>query len=451
MSKYEKHFLKVICLWILFLSVFPITSAYAVTVGFEWDPNSCPPQGYELYARLEGKSYDYSQPVYRGEESFCSIELEEDGIKRYFVVRAFVGTEFSDNSNEISYTPQLEGNTPSNNFDQDVDAGSGNGDLTAQWPNSDEAVELDPVLILDYDNLTLPHTILWQVSTEIDMTPLVLSITTSSDSLSFKVPKLVFDTDTQYYWQAKFYNVNGELINTSDIASFITVESQLSNDKDSDGIPDHQKIEEESDLDGDGVADMMQHDLMCVKTAKGDARICIKCLSPGALPVAITALDDTDFSYTLNRPDVMTYGLISFKLFLDAEVESTDVGVFFSEPAPVDTAWYKYDRNDGWTLFKSAVFSEDRRSVTFTLADGDFGDEDGIRNGIIVDPSGLGAIAPKPGTSTHPYPSTDNSSCYINSLTAEDKANSTTAACGLLILLIVVFSGSVVRLFGGRE
>ena len=77
--------------------------------------------------------------------------------------------------------------------------------------------------------------------------------------------------------------------------------------------------------------------------------------------------------------------------------------VYLPEAAPEDYHWYKYNADTGvWTNYseetgengeKGAVFNETRDQVTITLIDGGMGDDDGIANGIIVDPSGLAAVS----------------------------------------------------------
>jgi hypothetical protein len=60
--------------------------------------------------------------------------------------------------------------------------------------------------------------------------------------------------------------------------------------------------------------------------------------------------------------------------------------------------WWKFDKmKGGWYDYAGyhgdeslVVFSSDRRKVTLKLKDGGYGDSDGVANGRIVDPSGLG-------------------------------------------------------------
>jgi hypothetical protein len=87
------------------------------------------------------------------------------------------------------------------------------------------------------------------------------------------------------------------------------------------------------------------------------------------------------------------YGLIHFKLRLNETGAEATVMVHFSEPAPAGSKWYKFDPlAETWLDYSDyAVLSGDRKSVALTITDGGIGDLDGIANGIIIDPSGLGA------------------------------------------------------------
>ena len=50
---------------------------------------------------------------------------------------------------------------------------------------------------------------------------------------------------------------------------------------------------------------------------------------------------------------------------------------------------YKYLTDSGWQVYDYAVFAPNRKSVTLMLEDGGAGDEDGVVNGVIVDPIGV--------------------------------------------------------------
>ena len=108
------------------------------------------------------------------------------------------------------------------------------GEVSVVWPSDDQGVDLAPVLIISSKSKRLPPTIIWRISTKEDMSPIVLSVPTTDHNLSFQVPELVLDTDTQYFWQAKIYDENGQLIDRTEVAPFLTILYSQSDDKDSD-------------------------------------------------------------------------------------------------------------------------------------------------------------------------------------------------------------------------
>jgi hypothetical protein len=101
-------------------------------------------------------------------------------------------------------------------------------------------------------------------------------------------------------------------------------------------------------------------------------------------------------------PDELIYGLIDMQLKPDTVGGTVKVTVYLENPAPAGYTWYKYGPNKGWYDYSDYVeFNDNRDQVTLTLVDGGIGDDDGIANGVILDPSGLGTV---PITST-PTPS----------------------------------------------
>ena len=73
-------------------------------VTLAWDPNDPTPNGYRIYQRNDGQAYDYTQPVWTGPNSTCTIYNLDHDTAYYFVVRAYAGTDESADSNEISFT-----------------------------------------------------------------------------------------------------------------------------------------------------------------------------------------------------------------------------------------------------------------------------------------------------------------------------------------------------------
>ena len=109
---------------------------------------------------------------------------------------------------------------------------------------------------------------------------------------------------------------------------------------------------------------------------------------------------------------------------MDQPGDQAEITVYFSEPAPQNGTWFKYDPIEAtWTDFSSQTdFSGDRLSVTLYLEDGGEGDADGIANGIIVDPSGVGVSSSSSGSSSGGDIAGTDSSCFISTASSPEGA-----------------------------
>jgi hypothetical protein len=114
-------------------------------------------------------------------------------------------------------------------------------------------------------------------------------------------------------------------------------------------------------------------------------------------------MDPATIPDTSDMPRDFPMGLIDFQVKTDMIGGTVTMTVYLAEAAPDDYHWYKYNAVAGvWTNYseeigpngeKGAVFNEARDQITITLVDGGMGDDDGIANGIIVDPAGLAAAS----------------------------------------------------------
>lgn len=230
---------------------------------------------------------------------------------------------------------------------------------------------------------------------------------------------LILDPESTYYWRVRFIDNQGGESLWSETSSFTCVNYLDAGDEDANGILDSQQVVDTTvDLDGNQEPDAGQSNLMCVATSD-QINSHMSVMSPDA-EVQLVGLrslttDDIGRGLDVNRPDTLT-GLISFKVFLNEGVTTANIIVYFSVEVPEDAAYY-YHTEDGWVAYSNAVFSDDRRSVTITLEDGGDGDQDGVRNGVIVDPAGLGYSSRSGGSGS--YGASDNASdetsCFINS------------------------------------
>ena len=81
------------------------SAAYAIQVSLAWDPPATgTPDGYRLFYRLQGQSYNYSQPAWQGSTTTGTISNLQD-TTTYFVVRAYNASGESGDSNEATYQP----------------------------------------------------------------------------------------------------------------------------------------------------------------------------------------------------------------------------------------------------------------------------------------------------------------------------------------------------------
>ena len=72
-------------------------------VTLSWDPNDPTPEGYRIFQRMEGQSYDYSQPCWTGSDTQGTVYNLDWDTTYYFVVRAYEGDLESADSEEVSY------------------------------------------------------------------------------------------------------------------------------------------------------------------------------------------------------------------------------------------------------------------------------------------------------------------------------------------------------------
>ena len=130
-------------------------------------------------------------------------------------------------------------------------------------------------------------------------------------------------------------------------------------------------------------------DVLALESSTGES-IGIKIISGGNL-VSLKIIDPQTIADTKNRPDDLIYGLLDMTIKTDTVGGTVTLTVYLPNPAPDYYTWCKYSPTNGWRDFSNnIVFNDTRDQVTITLTDGGAGDDDGVANGIIVDPSGLG-------------------------------------------------------------
>jgi len=229
----------------------------------------------------------------------------------------------------------------------------------------------------------------WQISSVSDFSSNELRVTSSVFLTSLTVPRLVLDEGTMYYWEARFQDSNGAWSEWSTTYFFMTITT--TNDQNGNGIPDSQE-NNTVDMDKDGTPDSQQDHIKSLNTVVGNGQIgvSIKGVETVTSIRSIESIDQETISI-LSRPHSMPLGLIALKLEMTNPGDSAEITVYFSQAAPSDAVYYKYQSNYGWQDYSGhATFNGDRDSVKLYVQDGGPGDADGEANGVIVDPGGFG-------------------------------------------------------------
>ena len=255
-----------------------------------------------------------------------------------------------------------------------------------------DRVELTPVLVAgmyvdtDHDDHFQSQ---WQISTESNFSTLVLDEASQIQLTAYSVGEMVLDVDTVYYWRVKFIDDRNGASDWSQPATFTTIAAESAGDPNYNGIPDAQEVGDSVDVNENGVADYLEDNLMSVNTIEGQTIVGVEVISDNVTLVSVKSLA-TDL--IPDQSVKMGFGLIGFKLYLESGVKTAVVKIHFSTRVPKDAQLYKYISDTGWEVYGNAVFAPNRKSVTMILEDGGMGDEDGVENGVIVDPSGIAYV-----------------------------------------------------------
>ena len=270
-----------------------------------------------------------------------------------------------------------------------TDSGSAPEAPVIESASDAERVSLTPVLLCGgyFDSDTDGHyQTRWQISTEPDFATLILDATSKTQLYTYTVGEMVLDVDTDYFWRVQFIDDNNGVSAWSDAASFTTVSAESLGDADFDGVLDTQETDETADVNENGIADVLENSIMTINTIEGQTTVGVETLAETVTLVSIKSLSTETVD---DRTVSLGFGLIGFKLYLQEGVTTASVKIHFSKKVPSTAKLYKYTVENGWEAYDNAIFAPNRKSVTLVLEDGGVGDEDGVQNGVIVDPSGI--------------------------------------------------------------
>jgi hypothetical protein len=287
----------------------------------------------------------------------------------------------------------------------------------------------------------------------------VYDITSSTALTSLTVPKLILEADVDYIWQVRFFSDRGGASDWSVDAVFTTDFADC--DLDGNGIPDHQEVDPTLDLDQDGIMDGDQDDIKCIDT--GNLRLGLSIRDADNLDSLISLeIEDPDdeilaFEGT-GAPAAIQFGLLSFKLRVDAPGDETMVTIYLSGAAADHGKWYKYDPvNAEWVDYSAYItFGTDRKVAYLNLRDGGFGDADGIENGIIVDPLAFGMSAESGSGSraveSDGHNNSSDNACFISTVAPRPDSwqSSKLLWCDIRVLGLAIFLVLVLFVYLGK-
>jgi hypothetical protein len=376
------------CTYFVFLILILLLStqnAFSAEVTLAWDAvEACDDlAGYRVYKTDQEGQYTFGaqspQMVWQGTCTSCKVSVDEDGC--WFVVTAFdlSGNE-SAPSNEVPYEPLGSNLPPFSPVITSPYYGQMQCDLLTQ-------ITTEPFSHPDSDVHGQSR---WQISRQEDFSSLILDVTSAEHLTRLPVPHTVLEPGSTYYVRVRFYDVYLEPSDWSHAIELTTTSTVI--DIDDNGIPDDQEVAYDVDLNGDGISDSEQPEVIkCVQSDFGNATIGVCKASDSITAIeAVQTIDPSTISDNTNKPKMFFLQLFSYRLRLTEPGATATVRIYFSKDISKAGTFYKYDTISGWQDYSQhATFSQDGRSVILEVKDGGYGDSDGVANGFIVDPGGL--------------------------------------------------------------
>ncbi len=157
-------------------------------------------------------------------------------------------------------------------------------------------------------------------------------------------------------------------------------------DSDGDGIPDAQ--EQGQDINHDGIDDAQSARVATWRAE--DGRYALIVLDNGELrQVQALALYNTTIATPATHD--ISGGLFAFQIHALQSGETTRVHVLSPHTLAADATWLKLNPNAQWSDSESNTVFLDAsgKGLVVSLTDGGAGDEDGVQNGVIVDPAAI--------------------------------------------------------------
>ena len=180
--------------------------------------------------------------------------------------------------------------------------------------------------------------------------------------------------------------------------------------KDSGGLESNDTVSIK--IDDNGITDFAENVL--TTTSSTGEPVGVK-EEDGGNYVSLYTVDPSTISDDSNKPKNIKYDLIDMKIKVHTHGSTASVKYYLPAPAPDGYKLYHYNRSTkSWTDYSNfAEFNTERTEVQITLVDGGAGDEDGVVNGVIVDPFALGAEPSSPAPAAGEDDSGGGGGCFI--------------------------------------
>ena len=215
----------------------------------------------------------------------------------------------------------------------------------------------------------------WQISKTLNFSVLVMDIQSEIFLTELSIPYGILSSQKHYYWRAKYFDHQSSASDWSDIKEFTTQAFQTP-------IISNETI----DLDQNGAFDISQTNMVLIQMET--KYMGVKSLTDNVSIVSALPIENTFGHF----PAEMPYGLISFRGECPVG-EDIEVQIYFSEEIPLNASWFKLDYNKGFVDYSPHTHKNlPGYHITVQLKDGGIGDADGVANGVIVDPGGIGFI-----------------------------------------------------------
>ncbi len=263
----------------------------------------------------------------------------------------------------------------------------------------------------------------WRIAKASDQST-VMQVTRSRSLTTIRVPYFVLNPGTSYACQVRYYDQHGLASEWSPTVSFTTTNS--SHWWSWRGVIEGQEVPESTDLNGNGVADLMESQtIRSVSTVDGSRTMAVSIEASQNVDQidGAGAIDPYSEEEVPTVEDIGPYGMIGYRIQLLQPGQSTAVSLYFSGGIDDQTAWMGMNSEGDYIDCGDQAVLQADGSVVRLLTDGGDNDLDGVANGVVVDMLGPreaasqsdGDMGLDSGTDTS-EPSSGGGGCFIRTL-----------------------------------